>query len=754
MYIINFKNRAAALVLIFSLVFSVFGPLPYALAYNQVSGSSSVEPVAEGVTLERVRIQTTEGVINVYVTKVDLTNPYVRVDTMAGTNGILTSSQTVTKMANNAGAVAAVNGDFFQLGEKAPIGVTISSGELISSPAQRSDMYGFGLTTENQPVFQVFNFTGSVKSPQDVQYPLFGFNKPSYLADKGSSSDVDRLNMYTPRWGAISRGVLPGLTGTVELVVEQDVVREIRLDQPGVLIPANGYVLAGHGIAGQYLTQNFQVNDPVGISYRVTPDLAGLRLAVGGQALLVDQGQRHWFSQNITGNKARTSVGASQDGKTLYLVVVEGGKTSRGMTQEELADFMISIGAWTAVNLDGGGSSTMAVRQLGDQGASLINTPVNTTQRAVPTAVGIFSTAPPGKLAGLKISGPELVIVGKEKTFTAKGYDEHYNPYTVEQGKISWSIAPALGQFTGGKLLPAGSGYGTVTASLEGLVSEYSVRVLGKEDIAALELLPAEIEAVPGETVSISVKVSTKQGEVYFISPGDIQILSTGGVGTVHNGEFTAGENEAVGELTVVVDTVSAAAKVTVVPVAPEPETPKPVPQFTDIEGNWAKELIYQMAARGIVSGYPDGRFQPAKGVTRAEFITMLANTLAWGPGNSALEFKDSVPEWARGFIAAAVDRGIVRGYADGTFQAEKLITRAEMAAMIDKALSLPVSSRPSNYEDWQQIPAWAVQAIRNTKEAGILTGSGNKFRPQDMANRAEAAAVMVKVLEYQPLIK
>ncbi|MEG3071180.1 MAG: phosphodiester glycosidase family protein [Candidatus Syntrophopropionicum ammoniitolerans] len=98
--------------------------------------------------------------------------------------------------------------------------------------------------------------------------------------------------------------------------------------------------------------------------------------------MLVQDGQLPaYFTQNITGKHARTAVGVSRDGNTLYLVAVEkytdpsAGVLSVGMTQEELAQFLISIGVWRAVNLDGGGSTTLATRHLGDFDASLVNRP-------------------------------------------------------------------------------------------------------------------------------------------------------------------------------------------------------------------------------------------------------------------------------------------------------------------------------------------------------------------------------------------
>lgn len=175
----------------------------------------------------------------------------------------------------------------------------------------------------------------------------------------------------------------------------------------------------------------------------------------------------------------------------------------------------------------------------------------------------------------------------------------------------------------------------------------------------------------------------------------------------------------------------------------------RPAPVFTDTADNWAKDLISSMAARKIVSGYPGGQFMPGKGVTRAEFVTLLVNTMGWSAETSKISFKDNIPLWAQGNIAAAVNKGVVKGYDDGTFKPDKVINRAEMAAIVDKALALPNSSQPSNYKDARQIPAWAVQSIRNTKACGVITGAENRFRPKDIANRAEATAVMAKILEY-----
>lgn len=1019
-------------------------------AYSVNSEERSQEQVAEGVAVETISQWTPEGLLKIFVMTVDLTNPYVKVDTMAGTGGKLTKNQAVSKMAAENGAVAAINGDFFQMDEKAPLGVTVQAGEVVSSPEQRKDMYGFGLTADNTPLFKVFGFEGAVTAPNTKTFPLFGLNKPTYLLGPGAESDANRLNMYNSRWGDRSRGKLPGLTGVVEMVVENDTVKELRTDMPGVAIPVNGYVLAGHGTAAKFLTENFQPGASVQVSYQVSG--VSLQAAIGGQALLVDNGQRIRFTQNITGRRARTAMGASQDGKTLYLVVVEGGNGNRGMTQEELADFMVSLGIWQAVNLDGGGSTTMVARPLGEEGLAVLNKPVYTSERPVPTALGIFSTAPRGALAGLKISGEKNILVGASRTFTVKGYDEHYNPYRVDPAEVAWTVEPALGTMENGvfKAVYAGNAVITATAG-NGISQTFPVHVLGSDDIARVEIMPGVLELLPGETMNLQVRVITKQNKTFILRADEVTWSAGGNAGTVAGGKFTAGSERAVGEITARVDGTTARVPVSVgavekpfasldsppvykfsgypadvkgsfrnagltettfrgggaarleydfrtgsgtraaygkfgseglalpgrprgismmvegtggnghwlrgtvtdsagtektidfarnvdwkgwrqvtavipaglkypvhlesvylvepdeskrdtgvvyldqlnllqpvtaqdlnpAPVVAEaaktvtvspfgsteaeldagisvrfpagavgkktnitlkekwqldqatpghnPQFPaftvtpadnsvnkftapvvisaavkngdvwkarlmwwnesagdwvqvpsrtdsasrqagtpgtitgkfdrpglyavmtdgRPEPVFSDLSGNWAKGVIQDLAGRRLVSGYPGGKFLPEKGVTRAEFVTMLGKAMGWIDEGGAADFKDTIPAWAKSAVNTAVRKGIVKGYADGTFRPNKTITRAEMAVMIDKALALPGNNTPSGYKDAGKIPNWAVQSVRNTKAAGLLTGSGGLFRPGDVANRAESTAVLAKIIEY-----
>ncbi len=1009
-------------------------------AYTVGSEEKYEEQLAEGVKIQTVYQSTPEGPARIYVMTVDLANPYVKIDALVGSDNKLTDATAVSKMTSNAGAVAGINGDFFQMDEKAPLGVTVQGGELVSSPIQRRDMYGFGLTEDNYPFIDIFKFSGQVKAQNGNTFPLYGVNKPTYLAVYGSSPDIDKLNMYTPRWGAKSRGKLSDLKGITEVVVADNTVKQLRTDQPGVAIPQNGYVLAAHGKAATWVKTNLTVGSNVYASYQVAPyGEDKLAAAVGGQAMLVNYGQRSYFTQNITGKRPRTAMGYTQDRKTMFLVVVDGGNGYRGMTQEELADYMVSLGSWQAINLDGGGSSTMAARLLGENQVSLVNQPLYTYQRSLPVGVGVFSTAPAGAFMGLKIRGERYVMVGTSRTYTAKGYDEHYNPFNVDPNQITWSIEPELGTFNGSVLKTVYSGSAMIKATANGVTESFPMRILGAEDIGKVQIIPGAVQLNENTSTNLSVIVTEKHGSQFNLKASEVQWEITGDVGSVQGEQFVAGSQKGTGQLTAIVDGVRATVPVSVgavekpytgletftnykfngypaqvtgkfsgvtisepvfrgakaakleydfsktsetraaygrfgdgltlpghplglglwvhgsqgnnhwlraklldsddnevlvdlarnvdwqgwqhivakfpanlkyplklssiylvetdkagldkgavyfdelallmpvttadlttvpptakrvdlqvnpagttsgslgdylnvslpakttaaqevslnedldlkvatpgynpilpaITVASDKEAAKPYtlaftcptnvdtakaslmrwdpaaqrwkhvpqkidtstkvitakadafgtyalmqdaqpePKFNDISNSWAKDVILNMASKRAVSGFPGDKFLPQKGVTRAEFIVLLSNVFGWSAKNPNINFKDALPAWAKDSIAAAVERGVVAGYANGRFEPNKVITRGEMAVIINNCLKLPDSDKPSAYSDSKDIPAWAVQAIRNTKVSGILKGSNNEFRPKDTASRAEATAVLAKILDY-----
>ncbi len=180
---------------------------------------------------------------------------------------------------------------------------------------------------------------------------------------------------------------------------------------------------------------------------------------------------------------------------------------------------------------------------------------------------------------------------------------------------------------------------------------------------------------------------------------------------------------------------------------------------LNDIAGHWAEMNIQKVAELDITRGYQDGTFKPNKTITRAEFAKFVVSALGLSPvSDPELNFKDnnSIPTWAKGYIARAIKEDIISGYADNTFKANKQITRQEMASMLVRALGLQemAASRQNsslNFDDAGGIESWARGAVSLAVEKGLLKGySDNTFGPRKNATRAEAATMIVKLLSLK----
>ncbi|MGI6713166.1 MAG: S-layer homology domain-containing protein [Bacillota bacterium] len=184
---------------------------------------------------------------------------------------------------------------------------------------------------------------------------------------------------------------------------------------------------------------------------------------------------------------------------------------------------------------------------------------------------------------------------------------------------------------------------------------------------------------------------------------------------------------------------------------------------FIDISHHWARTDIEFLAARGIVNGVGENIFEPGRQVTRAEFVTMLVNTLGiTAKKETAKKFTDVTPgAWYAGSIYCAYESGLVRGVGENIFAPKQYITRQEIAVMIINALKFKGISLENNtddmagelntYLDKSQIASWAEEALAQAIKTQIILGRSDKYlAPRDNANRAEAA-VMIKRL-YQKI--
>ncbi|MBQ7667923.1 MAG: phosphodiester glycosidase family protein [Clostridia bacterium] len=473
------------------------------------------QPISSGVTYKNIKRFTTTGWLNINVLKVDLTNQYVKLDMLTPKDGMY-NLDTVMNQAKNAGAVAAVNGEFFtwvgtSLGS--PIGFSMKDGEVVSTPAYQNEdkdtLATFSLNKSGVPFYSyVKKVKVEVENKAGETYEIGEINK--------SSSDFLVPVIYTSDFMKNSFGNTK-FFDTVEIVVEDDRVTDIRNCEDPVLIPENGYVITARGDNAYYLKQLFKEGSKIKLNVETDADMSKMILAISGGTILVKDGSVvDSFTHNISGYNPRTALGTSGDNKTLYLVAVDGRGASKGVTQTEMAYLMNELGSDNAINLDGGGSTNMVGRFAGDTTLSTLNTP--SENRKVISSVGVISTAPEGKLNSLIItSNRERIFVNHKAELTVKGYDKYINPIEIDSKNIKWEVKGVKGSVENNVFTPTTSGKAKLTATYKGVSETFEMDVLG--DVGTIELAKRTVELIVGGTYTLKPVARDVYG---FTAPYDI----------------------------------------------------------------------------------------------------------------------------------------------------------------------------------------------------------------------------------------
>jgi parallel beta-helix repeat protein len=177
-------------------------------------------------------------------------------------------------------------------------------------------------------------------------------------------------------------------------------------------------------------------------------------------------------------------------------------------------------------------------------------------------------------------------------------------------------------------------------------------------------------------------------------------------------------------------------------------------PSFTDIGQHWAADFIRRLGNLNLVSGFADGSFQPNEPLSRAQYAALVVKVFNPTPIRPATRFIDvSADFWASPLIDQAYRGAFLSGFPDRTFHPEQNLQRLELITSLVTGLSLPNAEEKvlEIYEDRDSIPAYAKSAVAAATQAGIIINypKVSLLQPKQETTRAEATAFV-----YQALVR
>jgi len=442
----------------------------------------STTQVGPGIIYRHITVA--EKLWNINVLEIDLQNPLVVMETVKANDRLSSYEQTSSMAArkNTMGhlVTGATNGDFYASGG-IPLGTQIINGEMLKNPINWPVLAFDG---QNLPAIDPVIFSGNLFAGNQ-NYSFTGINQ-----DRGT----DQLILYNSYFGAATGTNIWGtevkVTPLEDWTVNDTLLVKVeaKSDTGDMTIGLGKAVLSGHGAAGVFLQNHVQVGDTIQLLLNLQPNYPRLMQAIGGNLKIVDNGA--YTGSSNTDVHPRTAAGFSADHRYLYLATVDGRVpgTYRGMSYRELAELMIYLGADEAINLDGGGSTTMVLH------GEIKNHPSDGQERSVANALLAVSEAPPGTgLHAIQVEPDnERIFLKNSIQLKVSGWNEFYHPEVINPANLQYTIDPSLGQITSNGLLTVAaepdSGYLYVEYS--GLVDSAYIFIKG---IREIELLPEQI---------------------------------------------------------------------------------------------------------------------------------------------------------------------------------------------------------------------------------------------------------------------
>lgn len=706
--------------------------------------------------------------------------------------GGTTISKETLRLEQSADILGGANADYFSFQTGVPMSNAIVDGKILTKDAAGQD--GIGILEDGTAFISYFTLASVLIREDGSETNIYNINKyrqpyAAYMmtrefsaTTKNSTKGIDVI------LGSVEgeMRIDTQMTAVVESVTENS--SEIEIPEGKIVLtvdanaPAEFYEPIASLAPGERVTLSFGV-----LGDERWKDVKTGMGAVGGR--LLTNGEINPSLE--AGAAPRTAVGVREDG-SMILYTIDGRQNgySYGVQLKTLAARMKELGCVDALNLDGGGSTSIVCQMPGDEKAVIMNRPSGGSERAVSTFVFFRNDAVrTGTAANLHFYPlSNFVLTGSQLQLMLNATDSGFHPADVPDG-VKFSVED-------GKKSTV-SDTGLFTAADDGVVTVYAEKddIKASVDIVCLET-PTDITVISGETGSAVKSIKLKSGEKIELSAA-----AYGGYNELtsqpQSFAWSADENVGMFEGTTFIAANSPGAKGNIYVSAGDKRVSLPV-SVTNDGGNDPKAFPYidMSFENGVLSGkitnehnipteksgitvQADGKkcdfeFDAASGEFKAsldertkKISVYVTNSLGYtncGMLYSGADdkipnpFSDTKDYWAEEILSYMYDKGIVSGeQVDGVlrFNPKKEMTRSEFAVMIANYLGASEEKYKNvnlPYTDADTIPKWALNSFKALYDMGVLNGryvsdTESYADPLAPITRAEAATIVARTL-------
>ena len=729
--------------------------------------------VSPGVQYIQENYQSSSTTEVVNMLSVDLNNSYTSLEIgIPNPINSLKTTSAISKLYNAEGhrVVGATNASYF-LGNGYPANLLVNNNVIVNygilgdntdSPTQQP--VAFGMTKSGEAIADYYS--------TDLSFTVAGqkFTIDRVNNERAAGTSVlytaSQASTNTNNWGieivvtgaskstkTLSFG--DSITGTVASVTEYG--------QAGnSAIPEDGFVLSVQDKAtAEQIKASIEVGSPIQVDLNIDDKWKDAQFILAAGPLLVKDGKVNISmpesSSFVKTRSDRTAIAVDATGKKVFLVTVDGRQSgySNGASLTNLASYLISKGAKYAINLDGGGSTTMVVRQPGEEAPILANRPSEGSERRVSATLQVINAAPAGTLKAFSIKGlPSTMTVETSATASVSlAYDEYLNPAAIQTENVKWTVEGGIGTMNGANFTATKIGSGKIVATYNGIRAEFPIQVTKA---------PEAVQVIDSFDVLSNWSSTTAKANATIAGATQAEPFREGTSSLKLSYDFTTADTGTKAAYTVAQSTKAIEGLPKQIGIWVYGDASKHWLRGLIVDGNGEKHTV-DFTQQGkldwtgwkyVTATVPQNLALPIKFdriyVTEPNASNQNKGVLYFDQLQAV--YKDNYKEpiytdlkathWASSTIEYLNTKELIKGYPNGTFKPESTITRAEAATIIARALDI-TKTKNITFSD-VKATHFAYDAIAAVAEKGIITGrEASKFSPDGKLTRAEMATIL-----------